>query len=218
MSDFKEKTKDILAGFASASTIALGISTVNPVIALTGALTFFSNILNPTIRGRSAMYLESLHNEILELQKSRDEFYPKNLQNNQFFATAVLKTTEIALKTHQIEKMELLKNSVINSVLMNSLEDDLQQVFINSLETITPTHVIALQDFSKIKIKKENEAQFQKLSIQYEDFLSDLDSLGYLKYHDNTTNALLLEEATYYPQYRITEKGKKFLTFITKPN
>ena len=216
MSDSKEKAKDILAGLASAGTIGAGIATMNPVLTATGALGFFANILNPSIRERINSYLELVRKDIQELEKKREEFKSENLIKNQRFVTAVLKTAEVSQKTHQEEKLELLKNVVINSVLDNSLEEDLQEVFVNSLDTITPSHVKALEKYSKLAVTKENSPEFQELEEKYHDFLSDLVTLGYLRFHDDSTGAVLISQAEYQPSYRITNKGAKFLKFIKK--
>jgi hypothetical protein len=41
----------------------------------------------------------------------------ENLPNNELFITAVLQATSIAVRNHQKEKLEALKNAVVNSVL-----------------------------------------------------------------------------------------------------
>jgi len=59
--------------------------------------------------------------------------------------TAVLEATRIAMRTHQEEKLEALRNMVINSALPNSLDDVKNSIFLGMIDTLTPLHIIVLK-------------------------------------------------------------------------
>lgn len=209
-----KKTKEILTGLAPVGTMVGGAIAGSPELVATGALAFFGSILSPILRRRSNQYLNSLHESIIELQKEFKEFKPENLSKNERFATAVVKTTQIALRTNQDEKREILKNAVINSVLKDTIEEDLQYVFINSIDVLTSTHIKALQEFVNLKQTVDEDRAIMDIVDKYKEFISDLSSQGFLNFHDDKGGSILLEQAPYIPMYSITEKGSKFLEFI----
>jgi hypothetical protein len=70
----------------------------------------------------------------------------ENLSNNESFLTVVLQATSIALRNHQKEKLEALRNAIINSVLPNAPDESLQLMFLNFIDSFTPCHLI-MMDF-----------------------------------------------------------------------
>ncbi len=70
----------------------------------------------------------------------------ENLPNNELFITVVLQATSIALRNHQKEKLEALRNAIINSVLPNAPDESLQLMFLNFIDSFTPCHLI-MMDF-----------------------------------------------------------------------
>ncbi|HTS57938.1 MAG TPA: hypothetical protein VMH03_10335, partial [Terriglobales bacterium] len=51
-----------------------------------------------------------------------------------FTEHTVLQATQIALRTHQEEKLEALRNAVVNSTSGQVLEDDVRAVFLNLVD------------------------------------------------------------------------------------
>jgi hypothetical protein len=68
----------------------------------------------------------------------------ENLPNNELFITAVLQATSIAVRNHQKEKLEALKNAIVNSVLPNAPDESLQLTFLNFIDIFTPCHLIMI--------------------------------------------------------------------------
>lgn len=68
----------------------------------------------------------------------------ENLHNNELFITGVLQATSIALRNHQKEKLEALKNAIVNSVLPNAPDESLQLTFLNFIDIFTPCHLIMI--------------------------------------------------------------------------
>jgi hypothetical protein len=69
------------------------------------------------------------------------------LQSDERFVTAVLNATAIALRTHRQEKLRALRHAVTSSVLQPEIDDDLQAMFLNYLDVLTPWHLRILASF-----------------------------------------------------------------------
>jgi hypothetical protein len=65
--------------------------------------------------------------------------------NNESFLTVVLQATSIALRNHQKEKLEALRNAIINSVLPSSANDDIKLIFIDLVDQLKVPHLRLLR-------------------------------------------------------------------------
>jgi hypothetical protein len=69
----------------------------------------------------------------------------ENLPNNELFITVVLQATSIALRNHQEEKLEALRNAVVNSVLPSSADDDIKLMFLDLVDELKVSHLRLLR-------------------------------------------------------------------------
>jgi len=72
------------------------------------------------------------------------------------FATALIKATELAIKTSRIEKMEYLANAVVNSLKPN-LDEEKLIIFLELLDKYTISHIKIIHFF-------HNPTQFEGVS------------------------------------------------------
>src|SRR5206468_713468 len=72
---------------------------------------------------------------------------PERLLNPRFTSTFI-HATLIAMRTHQEEKLEALRNAVINSALPKAPEDDLQLMFLNLIDQFGEWHIRLLKFYS----------------------------------------------------------------------
>lgn len=72
----------------------------------------------------------------------------KDLQQNEVFVSTVAQACNIALRNHQEEKLEALRNAVKNSALDTCPEEDYRQLFLNFVDVCTVTHIKLLNLFS----------------------------------------------------------------------
>jgi hypothetical protein len=69
---------------------------------------------------------------------------PERLAQDDVFVTVVMQTSQIALRNHQVEKLEALRNAVLNSVL-STIEEDEKFVFLRLIDQLTPLHLRTLK-------------------------------------------------------------------------
>jgi hypothetical protein len=69
------------------------------------------------------------------------ELTPERLSRNEAFVSTALRATEIAVRTHEHEKLEALRNAVMSSALPDAPDDTLQQIFLNHVDSLTPWHL-----------------------------------------------------------------------------
>jgi hypothetical protein len=101
-------------------------------------------ILSPATKRRDRWIDEYLSKAVQTIAEKAAPSVVENLSNNESFLTVVLQATSIALRNHQKEKLEALKNAIINSGLPNAPNEDLQFMFINFIDSFTVTHLVIL--------------------------------------------------------------------------
>ncbi len=101
----------------------------------------FSLILTQPISKRREKWMELVSDELLELNKSVDEFNIENLKMNNEFVSFLIESSQIALKTHQEEKINYLKNCVKNFLIDNNFKYDKKHSYLRIVDELTPTHL-----------------------------------------------------------------------------
>lgn len=99
-------------------------------------------VLAPPLAKRRDAWFESL-GERLKAVEARLEL----LGENQAFVTTALQATQIAVRTHQEEKLDALRNAVVNSATNPGPEDDVRSMFLTLVDGFTPTHLRILKYF-----------------------------------------------------------------------
>lgn len=132
----------------------------------TAVKTIVSSLVAQHFPPEAAQYVSGMTSELLEmligapLEKRREAYINalairieqntkditdiRKLQNNEAFHSAVIQSMVIALKTHDTEKLELLRNAVLN-VLRFDQFDDMQMIFWPLIDRFTPAHIKLLQ-------------------------------------------------------------------------
>jgi hypothetical protein len=101
-------------------------------------------ILSPATKRRDKWIDEYLSKAVQAIAEKATPSVVENLPNNELFITVVLQATSIALRNHQKEKLEALRNAIINSVLPNAPDESLQLMFLNFIDSFTPCHLIMI--------------------------------------------------------------------------
>lgn len=97
-------------------------------------------IASPLSR-RQQIWMESVAQELVELQAPRPGFLLEDLQDNERFVSATLQATQAALKTHSEEKRRALRNALLNVVLSTSGDESEQEMFLYLVDRLTPFHL-----------------------------------------------------------------------------
>jgi len=126
------------------------------VRATLGALPLFSGtavellnaLIEPPIERRRSVWMEQVTVAINEIHQ-RLGIDLENFKNNEEFISILIQASQIALKNHQTEKLELLRNVLVNSFNNGSLSTDKKFTFLHLLDQYTPTHILLLEEFKK---------------------------------------------------------------------
>ena len=96
------------------------------------------------------------------LEEQIQGFSVESLRNNEAFVTTVMHATQVAIRTHHREKIEALKNAVLNAASGNSPDEDLQLIFLNLLERMTSWHLRLLLFFQDPEAYAEAKGKQQE--------------------------------------------------------
>jgi len=134
-------------------------------------------IVTPSLQKRRDEWFSKLGEKLIELE-DKDCLTLEDLQHNEIFIDISIKATELALKTSQAEKLEALRNALLNSAKADSIDISIQQIFLSYIDTFTVWHIKLLKLFDN---PKEYESKLQDLSM------GGLNNLIYAAYPELTS-------------------------------
>lgn len=115
------------------------VNSLPPVGSLLGGF-FESYIVSPATK-RSYKFLEILVRELEEL-KSKTELVDFE---SPVFQTTMIHVYQIVTRTHQEQKLEAVRNIVLNSSIPRAVDDDVLAMFLNWIDVFTETHISTLK-------------------------------------------------------------------------
>ncbi|MGD1714879.1 hypothetical protein [Dapis sp. BLCC M172] len=146
------------------------------------AVTFYENYIKEPSSQRLHNFLEGLVQELLALKAQIDGVS----FDNPTFQTTFKKAIRIADGEHQQEKLEALRNAVLNSATPNCPRDDIQAIFIKWIDEFTVSHIRLLRmlhyidNYNEAKILA-NLPYLEKNRIFYNQILLELTNKGLIK-------------------------------------
>lgn len=219
------------AGDVSHAIVKAGLSFLPPAAEL------FSFVVTPSLEKRRDKWIESIVEAFKDLEERVDGFDVENLKENEKFITVLMQASQAAIRNHQQEKLEALRNAVLNAALPSAPEEDLQLMFLNFVDFLTPRHLRMLKMLNEFKVKllprqarerlkfipksttkpaKIDQKLVQELEPQkdfYDQVLKDLRIRGLLEY--SMTDESEFTQKIIYAQP--TNLGKRLLAFISSP-
>lgn len=105
-------------------------------------------VVTPPLEKRRNAWFSDLANDLDALQRTVDGFDISALSSNDDFLSAITVGVNVATRTAQQEKRDLLRHAVLNAALGRVPDFDMQSVFIGYLEYLSPLHVQLLRTFS----------------------------------------------------------------------
>ena len=230
-SDRKYEKPQTQSGDVAYTLAKAGLSSI-PVIG-GPAKELFSAIIAPPLSKRRDKWIESIATGLKTLEEKVDSFRIEDLSNNNMFVTTVMHASQAAIRNHQEEKLEALRNAVLNSALPNSIEEDYQLMFVDLIDTFTPWHLRILKFFD------DPTTWGQKHGVSYprwesgtpahvldrafpeltddrhfcNQIVKDLDIRGLMEGKDLHTDMNVSGMLT----PRTTRIGKRFIAYITSP-
>ncbi len=109
---------------------------------------FYQVVIKPPFQKRMLNWMEIIAEECKKNETIRDDFKPENLINNDIFQSAFAQCSRIAVQTHQKQKIEALKNALLNTVIMIDLEENSKFLFVNYIDSMTSLHLSILEHFA----------------------------------------------------------------------
>jgi hypothetical protein len=103
----------------------------------------FQDAMGRSLVQRRERWLTELAMAVNELRDQVGDF--DKIAKNATFVDAVITATQIADRTSRDEKRELLRNAVLNAAFPDAPDEDIQQLFFDLLDRLTPTHVRLLK-------------------------------------------------------------------------
>jgi hypothetical protein len=105
---------------------------------------FLATVLGPPIDRRRAKWFEGLAERLIKLEVNVQGLTVENLRDNEAFISVVMHATHIAARTHQEEKLEALRNAIMNVALNIDVDAELQSIFLNYIDQLTVLHLTIL--------------------------------------------------------------------------
>lgn len=194
----------------------------------------FENVFSAPIEKRKQAWLEQLAEVVTEIQRRVEELTTEKLATNETFITVAMQASQMAVRNHKKEKLQALRNAVLNSALPNPPQEDEQMIFLRLIDQLTPWHLRVLGLFNDpVEWMKRSgiaypgwgmggvsmviEHCFPELRGQrdtYEQIVRDLQTDGLVKdgkfLHITMTGRGMVEART-------TDRGNRFINFITSP-
>lgn len=111
------------------------------------ATELFQKLLGPPFERRRNKWMNQVASGLTELERLA-QLNIEILAENDAFIDAVLIASQAAMRTNQEEKLDALRNAVLNAALPNPPDESTQQLFLNLLESFTVWHLRILHLFA----------------------------------------------------------------------
>ncbi len=130
------------------------------------ATELFSALLAPPLQKRREEWLSELVERLKRLERNHESLRMDLLGEDDAFVSTLLRATQEAMRTHQKEKREALRNAVLNTALERGAEGEQQELFLTMIETLAPSHLRMLRflaEYSR-ETRAEDLAELEETS------------------------------------------------------
>lgn len=114
-----------------------------------------------SLETRQNEWMKNVQVALNELQNKERGFTIQQLAENEEFITIFLRSTQIATRTHQKERLFLLKNSLVN--FNNNIDFDFKAVFLKYVEELSISSVVVLSFLSQFQREIRAVNSFEEL-------------------------------------------------------
>jgi hypothetical protein len=172
-------------------------------------------LITPLARRRDEWWAD-VARRLLDLEAKVEGFKFEDLGSKEQFISAMIQATQSATKTHSKEKLEALRNAVLNIALGHSPAEDLQAIFLNLVDSFTPVHLEVLRYL-------QHRNDFDLGRFRTERYVSDQatkDLLGRGLIQDTRAYAARgrdSAEALVVYDWRVSDLGKQFMDLVSTP-
>lgn len=203
------------------SVVKAGLSTI-PVLG-GASVELFQNVVQPPLEKRRAEWMYKVGEKLQELEEKG--FNLEELHENEQFISATMYASQLALRTHQEEKLAALRNAIMNIATGQAPEETMQHLFLNFVDTLTELHIQILKLFQAptpppnmgtgglSSVLEHNMPNLRGRRDLYDQLWKDLYSRGLV----NTDVMHTTMSGDGLVQKRVTSLGDAFLAFISEP-
>jgi hypothetical protein len=185
------------------------------------AVELFQYVVQPPLEKRREAWMADVGQRLKDLESQGLKL--EDLQNNDEFITAVMHASQLALRTHQTEKLAALRNAVLNVAKGRAPEETIQHLFLDYVDSLTELHLQILKIFQApapppgmttgglSNVLEHNLTELRGRRELYDQLWKDLYSRGLVDTDGlhNTISGMGLA------QKRTTGLGDEFLKFIS---
>ncbi|MGB7129832.1 MAG: hypothetical protein WBD59_03425 [Candidatus Sulfotelmatobacter sp.] len=194
----------------------------------------FGLVVTPALDRRREEWMHSVAGRLEELEGRVKGFRIEDLPKNEAFISTLTHASQAAIRTHQQEKLEALRNAVANVAIGSSPDENVQLMFVNLVDRLTPLHLRILRFFenprppeqhgtyptrmhmigSPARVLEEGIPGLKGKQELYELVVRDLHSAGLFSV--SSLGGTVTGQGMY--ESRTTKLGDEFLRFITSPS
>ena len=192
------------------------------------AVELFNWLVAPPLGRRRDEWLNGLAERLDNLgQEDRINF--SDLKDNDEFISTVMQASSVAIRNHQQEKIDALRNAVLNTAIGQAPEDSIREMFVAFVDNLTVLHLRTLKAFYDNDNGKTGRKRIETTvshiaehAVRLVPDLSGQDELSVLLVDDLCRRGLLfwnrgggvMIDA---PRKQVTDLGRQFLSFISEP-
>jgi hypothetical protein len=162
------------------------------------------------------------------------------LQSDEAFISVLVQASQVAVRNHQREKIEALRQAICNSAGDVQIEEDLQLLFVRFIDELTPSHFALLRFFHDKEAEFQNVESYEELfqafctenahaaitRDEFRLFSEELKTRNLIRISANVDDFSGVGSNTYIvtrgsspgPMLLVTDIGKKLLAFISTSN
>jgi hypothetical protein len=120
------------------------------------AAELFSLVISPPLEKRRVQWMEEVADGLKKLEETLEGFSIENLKGNERFISTVLNASQSAMRDHQREKRDALRNAVLNVARGSGFAEDVEAIFLFLIDHYTPWHLRILRLFQNpLELGKE---------------------------------------------------------------
>ncbi|WP_421445732.1 hypothetical protein [Agrobacterium tumefaciens] len=97
------------------------------------------------LQKRRDEWFERVGSGLRELEERLQGFDPASLDENEDFVSAVFEATQAAMKTSRHEKLEALRNGILNIAAGQTIDEVLRGTFFSYIDRFSPAHIRVLK-------------------------------------------------------------------------
>lgn len=112
------------------------------------AIELFNSIITPPIEKRRTKWMIDVSDALKKLE-SQKRFTLDDLSQNEGFISLLISASQIAIKNHSREKLDALRNSILNVASGANYEESAQILFLNLIDSFSPLHLRILKIFNE---------------------------------------------------------------------